>query len=255
MFSAIGRAHPGFDAIEGRFAVGRPGDDGSPTIGDGFFANFNGNVFFTRARTEGHERVLEVGENAIGESGIIKREFGGTFEVGKWNEFSVGRVTPLLLRRNLDGVVATAEAGVPWEREIEVVTSAPGERLGVEVLEFEGATQEEFAEFVTHAKLIFKRVTGLGAVVLDHAYEGVAVAGFDELEGAISGETVLRHGAFYARFIFPEKLFTVRVVPSHEREENGIAAANEADLVLREISAFGPVEYFTRAVRQGDFPA
>ena len=241
MFGAIRWAHPRFDAVERRFAIGCPRDNGRPAIGDGFFANFHGNIFFTRARTESHTCVFEIGENAIGQSGIIEREFGGAFEVGKRNEFSVGRVTPLFLGGNLDGLIATAEAGVPWQCEIEVVTGAPGQGLGVEVFEFKSATQEKFAEFITHAELIFKGVTGLGAVVLDHTHEGVSVAGLDELERAIAGKTVLGHGAFNARVILPEKLFTVGVVPSHEWKQNGITAAHEADFVLGEIGAFGPM--------------
>ena len=244
MFGAIGRAHPRLDAIERRFRVGRPGDDGRPGIRNRFFPNFHGEVFFAGARSEGNGRILEVRENTVRQVRVVEGELAPALEFTKGDEFAVGGVAPLFLGANLQQVVVPVKARVPREGEVEMMPSAPGQGVAILVLELEGAAQEEFTEFVADAEFVSERVARAGPVVGDHAYERMAVAALDDFKPTVAREAMLGHRAFNAVRIFPRKLFAVRIVTAHEWEQDGITAADEADLVGCEVRPSWPMQDF-----------
>ena len=175
---------------------------------------------------------------------VVEGELAPALEFTKGDEFAVGGVAPLFLGANLQQVVVPVKARVPREGEVEMMPSAPGQRVAILVLEFESAAQEEFAEFVADTEFVSERVARAGPVVGHHAYERMAVAALDDFKATVAGEAMLGHWAFDAFGIFPGKLFAVRIVAAHERKEDGVAATDEADLVGCEVRPRWPMQDF-----------
>ena len=123
------------------------------------------------------------------------------------------------------------------------------------VLELEGTAQEEFTEFVADAEFVSKRVARPGPVVGHHAYERMAVAAFDDFKPTVAGEAMLGHRAFDAFGVFPGELFAVRIVAAHEWEEDRVTAADEADLVGREVCPGRPMQDFPVTGGKAQAPA
>ena len=135
------------------------------------------------------------------------------------------------------------------------MAGAPRQRLGVAVLELERDPQEEFEEVEADPEIVGEGIAAAAARVLDHPHHRVLRAAFDDLEGGITGETVLGHRALDAVGGLPGELLAVGVVAAHEREEDRIAAADGADLVEVHRRTFGPEEDLAVARRDVELPA